>query len=143
MVGSCESLDCVKGGAFMNYLDDYYSMNVDCVSVRILFVCSWAEENEPKSQQSQPSVVRSDSHDTTMMIMERDVSELHCLFKVAYVRILTRLFLSLFSLLVVKKLSIPTKLPSMIYLLLLATLFTLCGLIDMVSILLYSPNFCF
>lgn len=71
-------------------------------AVRILFVCSWAEENEPKSQQSQLSLVRSDSHDTTM-IMERDVSELHCLFQVAYVRILTRSFLSLFSLLVVKK----------------------------------------
>jgi len=35
VVGSCEHssecLGCVKGGAFMNYLDDYYSMNVDCV----------------------------------------------------------------------------------------------------------------
>jgi len=72
-------------------------------AVRILFVCSWAEENEPKSLQSQLSVVQSDSHDTTMTIMERDVSELHCLFQVVYVRILTRLFLSLFSLLVVKK----------------------------------------
>jgi len=72
-------------------------------AVRKLSVCSWAEENEPKSQQLQLSVVQSDSHDTTMMIMERDVSELRCLFQVAYVRILTRLFLSLFSLLVVKK----------------------------------------
>jgi hypothetical protein len=43
--------------------------------VRIHFVCSWAEENEPKSQQSQLSVVRSNSHDTTLMVMERDVSE--------------------------------------------------------------------
>jgi len=50
-------------------------------AVRIIFVCSWAEENEPKSQQSQLSVVRSDSHDSTTMIMERDVSELHCLFQ--------------------------------------------------------------
>lgn len=35
VVSACEhrseSLVCVKGGAFMNYLNDYYSMNVDCV----------------------------------------------------------------------------------------------------------------
>jgi len=36
---------------------------------------SWAEENEPKSLQSQLSVVQSDSHDTTMTIMERDLSQ--------------------------------------------------------------------
>ena len=72
-------------------------------AVRILFLCSWAEENEGKSRQSQLSLVRSDSHDRTMMNMERDVSELHCLFQVVYVKILTRLFLSLFNLLVEKK----------------------------------------
>lgn len=98
---SSESLVCMKSGAYMNYLDDYYSMKVDCVCCENTFCFSWAEENEPKSQHSQLSMVRSNSHDTTM-VMERDVSELHYLFPVEYVKILMRLFLSLFSLLEVK-----------------------------------------
>jgi len=58
-------------------LDDDFPHDTHSLGSNVQFTVgdSWAEENEPKSQQSQPSVVRSVSHDTTMMIMERDLSQ--------------------------------------------------------------------
>jgi hypothetical protein len=58
-------------------LDDDFPHDTHSLGSNVQFTVgdSWAEENEPKSQQLQLSVVQSDSHDTTMMIMERDLSQ--------------------------------------------------------------------
>lgn len=58
-------------------LDDDFPQDTHSFSSNVQFTVgdSWAEENEPKCQPSQLPVVRSYCHDTTMMVMERELSQ--------------------------------------------------------------------